>query len=98
MISAYRVSERTLHLNPNKRNVEIIRMGQIKGPDKWAIKIDQNFALLKNGEIYWEPQPSSRSEEYLKQARYDTAEDAYSVYIQNQEKIHGAFEINEFGD
>ena len=80
------------------RDVRISKREQLIGPDKWVIQVDQDFALLKNGEITCEPIPSSRSEEYLDLARYDTLIEAYKHFQKHKGKSVGSIELFSIDD
>ena len=49
-------------------------------PTSWAVK-DGHFCLSKDHQFEYEPQPSSRTEEWLKQHRFKTAEEAYDFFM-----------------
>lgn len=64
------------------RNITLRRQPQRHGPDKWAIYDGQSVVLDKDGDWQHEPLPSSRTEEYLRLCRFDSAEEALAFYEQ----------------
>lgn len=81
-----------------RRDVRIRKMGQISGPDKWAIYVSQGFALLKNGELANEPIPSSRTDEYLELSRYNTLDEAYKHFLNHKDKCGGPLVLFDIDD
>jgi hypothetical protein len=51
---------------------------QLKGPAKFAIR-STGSCLCKDGEWEYEPSPSSRDDEFLARARYDTLAEAFET-------------------
>ncbi len=67
---------------PGKHDLDcprIHRMGQIKGPDKFAVRSHGN-CLDKDGDWVYEPMPSSRDDGFMKSCRFDSFEDAVKTY------------------
>jgi hypothetical protein len=50
---------------------------------KWAVCLGGNV-LNKEGEWEWEPQPSSRDDDFFKRCRFDSAEEAYQFFLQQR--------------
>jgi hypothetical protein len=46
--------------------------------NKWAV-IDCGYTLSKSGEWEYEPTPSNRTEEYLKNCRFDSVDEAFTA-------------------
>lgn len=51
-----------------------------RGDDKWAI-VQHGMTLNKDGQWEYEPQPSSRDEDYLQRNRYDGADAALAAWF-----------------
>lgn len=64
------------------RDVYIRTRGQIYGPDKWVCMLEnsQGWCLGKNNRWYYEGNPSSRTDAFIKQTRFDTHEEAREAY------------------
>lgn len=60
------------------------RCKQREGEDQWAVRQFGN-ALSQTGEWAWEPMPSSRTEEWLRQFRFATSQDAINAAIAARE-------------
>jgi hypothetical protein len=56
---------------------------------RWAIK-QRGYVLNKSGEWEWEPQPSSRTEEWLKTVRWNTIEEAQVAWTAAKAKLEKA--------
>jgi len=57
-----------------------------RGPDsltRWKIT-EGSYTLSKVGEWVWEPSPSNRTEDYIKENYYDRIEDALTVWNQHK--------------
>ena len=52
---------------------------QWRGPDSWAICCNRN-CLTRGRTWVWEPQPSSRTDAFIKKTRFATKEEAHAVY------------------
>ena len=75
VISAYTVGEaRSLNA------ITIQRVGQIEGPDLWAVR-RSGECLNKSGEWEWEPQPSSRDDDFLARCRFATHQEAIAAAL-----------------
>lgn len=61
--------------------VQLERMEQRDGTDKWAV-IRGQWCLCKSGDFILQPQPSSRTAEFLEATRWDTAQAAYEAWVQ----------------
>jgi hypothetical protein len=62
------------------------RVGQLAGPDKWAIR-HRGRCLDKAGNWDLELLPSNRDKEYIKNNRWDSAEEALSFWIEHKCKV-----------
>lgn len=70
------------------REVYLRTRGQISGPDKWVIMLEwtQGWCLGKNNRWYFERNPSSRTDKFINQTRFDTANEARDAYKQHLQK------------
>jgi hypothetical protein len=59
------------------RELRIVSVGQIEGPDKFAVRLSGN-CLNRRGEWEYEPSPSNRDEAFMRRCRFKTFEDAAS--------------------
>lgn len=59
-------------------DIHIERAKQLQGPAKWAVR-RLGDCLNKNGEWEWEPNPSSRDDEFLARCRFDSPEEAFAA-------------------
>lgn len=53
-------------------------VGQISGPDKYAIR-KHGRCLNVDAEWEYEPRPSSRDEDFMKRCRFDSFSEAYTT-------------------
>jgi hypothetical protein len=80
--------------NPaNGREVYISRMPGIDDEGKeiirWAVRMDHGWVLGKDGRFHYEPQPSSRTDEFIQNCRYTSKEEAFEYWqkYENSELI-----------
>ncbi len=66
---------------PQVADVVLQRRPQRKGPDLWAI-VEHGAVLDKDGDWIFELQPSSRTEQYLANCRFDSAEEAFAFWTE----------------
>lgn len=67
---------------PHRHFVPTIkRMGQREGADKWAAYMRPGVVVGRSGTQTYEPQPSSRTDEYLAEFRFDTPADAINALL-----------------
>jgi hypothetical protein len=64
---------------PYVRQVTLDRVRQSDGTDKWAIRTSSS-CLNKSGEFVYEPMPSSRSDEFIKDTRFDSEQEAITAW------------------
>lgn len=57
----------------------IHRVGQIEGPDKFAVRL-HGRCLDINSQWTFEPMPSNRDDAFMKRCRFDGFEDAVKAY------------------
>ena len=55
--------------------IDAVKFDAHQMPISWAIRYDGSV-LNKNGEWEWEPQPSSRDDDFINRTRFDTAQEA----------------------
>lgn len=69
---------------PKTRNypIKIDKVFREDGPPRFAVRKSGRFCLTRDGYWEWESQPSSRTDEFLNRARYDTFEEAFEAYKQ----------------
>ena len=70
IINKYRLVE-----SGHELPIEIVERRNKDGSRNWAITQGGNV-LMKNGEWEFEPSPSNRTDEFLKNARYATVDEA----------------------
>ncbi len=70
------------------RQIYIESRAQMEGPVKWAVKMDQ-WVLGKDGEYHYEMQPSSRTDSFLENTRYETKEEALSTLLEHENEYAG---------
>mgnify|MGYP001559667595 CR=1 FL=1 len=63
-----------LHLRP-RPDVTIHRLGQMSGPDLYAVR-QGNYCLSRKGGWEFEPQPSSRDRAFFRHCRFSSFEEA----------------------
>ena len=76
----------------NNRNISIESRLQRDTTIKWIFKMD-SWVLGKDSRFYYEPMPSSRTEGFLFNTRYDTKEAAFDSWLSHIDKgkIHTLF-------
>lgn len=72
--------------NDGRTEVKIERARQRDGSSLWAIRRDGSV-MNKNAEWEFEPMPSSRDDEFIKNCRYATIDEAVETYKRYQEKL-----------
>ena len=77
------------------REVYIRTSAQMYGPDKWICMLEYSngWCLGKNNRWYFEGRPSSRTDAFIKQTRFDThqeARDAYKKHLKKG-KVHSLY-------
>lgn len=68
-----------------ERPIEIVQRGQIDGSIKWVLKMHE-WVLGKDGEFYREPIPSSRSDEFISNTRFNSPDECHSFWVKNVTK------------
>jgi len=62
---------------------------QTNEPNLWAVRRNSGVMSNKTGEFSYEPFPSSRTEEFFKEFRFSTVEDAKNTWEKfNKEKTN----------
>jgi hypothetical protein len=68
------------------RPVSIEARPQINGSIKWAMKMHE-WVLGKDGEFYIEPMPSSRTDEFIENTRFNSPDECHSFWVKNIREI-----------
>lgn len=58
------------------RRYSLIRTPQLEGEDKWKISDGSSVFSKRNKDFIYEPLPSSRTDKFIKDTRFDTIEEA----------------------
>ena len=66
--------------NYYNRPVVIECREQLDGSKKWVLKM-QEFVLGKDGKFVFEPIPSSRTDEFIANTRFDTPDECHSFWL-----------------
>ena len=58
---------------------------ETRGPGRWVVKMDRSngWVLGKDAEWHWEPLPSSRTDEFLNNTRFQSPDEAYEFWVNN---------------
>lgn len=72
-------------------DIRLCRRPQMQGPDKWAV-YRNGSVLSKQGHWIYEPLPSSRDDEFLRQCRFDTPEEALDALARLEQAKGGGDE------
>lgn len=65
----------TLHMFAS---IDATNFDAIGNPTKWCVR-EGGSCLNDEGEFEYEPNPSSRDDDFLKRTRFDSAEEAYRL-------------------
>lgn len=67
------------------RKILIESRGQEDGTMLWVVKMEESngWVLGKDAEWYYEPLPSSRSNEFIKLTRFSSPDEAHDFWINN---------------
>ena len=68
-----------LDRNDGIRHIYVEEMEQRDGSFLFAVR-KMGYVLTREGEWEWEPQPSSRTDDYLARARFTTMDEALAAY------------------
>lgn len=66
--------------NMDISDVSVLRSVQMSGPDLYKVLARDTWCLSKSGAWDYEPQPSSRTAEYLKTHRFATLDEAVAAW------------------
>lgn len=64
------------------RPVVIESRDQIDSSRKWVLKM-QEWVLGKDGEFHYEPMPSSRTDEFIENTRFNSPDECHSFWAEN---------------
>ena len=67
--------------HPN-RPIVIEKRDQIDGSRKWVLKM-REWVLGKDGEFHYEPIPSSRTEDFIENTRFDSPSQVWHFWKEN---------------
>lgn len=70
------------------RTIYIESRAQMDESVKWVVKMD-DYNLGKDGEYYYEPMPSSRTDAFIKMTRFDSKEEALEVLLKYERDNKG---------
>lgn len=70
------------------REVFLKRRDNAHGQKKWIIFMDQ-FCLGKDLEFHFERMPSSRTQEFIKNTRFESKQKAIQAFIKHLESLNG---------
>lgn len=64
------------------RTLYISSRPQLFGPVLWVVQLEHSncWVLGKDGEWYWEPNPSARNKEFIDKTRFDSPDEAWDFY------------------
>lgn len=62
------------------RPIVIEARDQIDGSRKWILKMHE-WVLGKDGKFIWEPTPSGRSDEFIKNTRFETPDECHTFWV-----------------
>lgn len=66
--------------NIGGREIHIEQRMQVDGNEKWAVKME-NWVLGKDNKYHYEPLPSSRTDDFINNTRFDSKEQAIKNLI-----------------
>ncbi len=66
----------------HKRPIVIERRLQIDDTEKWVLKMHE-WVLGKDGDFHYEPMPSSRTDEFIENTRFNSPDECYSFWVEN---------------
>lgn len=67
------------------RRLYISSRPQLTGPTKWVVQLEHSmcWVLGKDKKWHWEPQPSSRTEAFIENTRFNSPDEAWDFYSDN---------------
>lgn len=65
-----------------KRPIVIERRLQIDDTEKWVLKMHE-WVLGKDGNFHYEPMPSSRTDEFIENTRFNSPDECHSFWVEN---------------
>lgn len=84
--SFYIGKSRLYQTNIGGRELFIESRMQIDETTAWVVVMDNTWVLGKDDEFHYEPMPSSRDDEFIDLTRFDTKEEAFTAYIQHEQR------------
>ena len=67
------------------RPIVIERRDQMDGSKLWALRMD-NWVLGKDKKFHYEPMPSNRTDEFIKNTRFESANQVFNFWVLNIKK------------
>ena len=67
------------------RPIVIDARDQIDGSRKWVLKMDE-WVLGKDGKFHYEPRPSNRSDEFIKNTRFECPQEVHTFWVKSIDK------------
>ncbi len=64
------------------RPITIEARDQTNGDRKWVLKMDE-WVLGKDKDFHYEPRPSSRTDEFIENTRFDNINECHSFWVEN---------------
>ncbi len=68
-------------------DVFIEQRAQLDKSIKWVVLLAGSTCLTKKAECLYEPMPSSRTEDFISQTRFDTKEEAFETLLKVKNKL-----------
>lgn len=66
--------------NRHSNGIQVVRCIQPDSSSLWKVSKDTLYVLTKTGEFIFEPLPSSRTDEFYKETRFQTFDEAVAAY------------------
>ena len=64
------------------RPIKIEARDQMDGNRLWVLKMHE-WVLGKDGKFHYEPMPSSRTDKFIKNTRFESPNEAHSFWVEN---------------
>lgn len=68
------------------RPIKIETRDQMDGSRLWVLKMHE-WVLGRDGKFHYEPLPSSRTEEFIKNTRFETPDEVHSFWVKSINKV-----------
>jgi len=70
----------------HKRPVKLETRNLPENPKTWCIKMHE-WVFGKDRDWHWEPNPSSRTEEFIENTRFGSYQEAYEFWLENVKSV-----------